>query len=46
MHFTPRAICAAVTLLLAAGASVAQTADPLRDAAQKADASALMVKLA
>lgn len=36
MLLKPRAICAAVTLLLAAGGSVAQGVDPLRAAAQKA----------
>lgn len=37
MQLTPKAICAAVALLCAAGASLAQTsADPLRAAAQKA----------
>lgn len=36
MHFKSRAICAAVTLLLAAGSSVAQNIEPLRAAAQKA----------
>ena len=36
MHFKPRAIFAAVTLLVAAGGSVAQNTEPLRAAAEKA----------
>ena len=36
MHPTPKAICAAAALLFITGASLGQTTDPLRDAAQKA----------
>ncbi|WP_298831221.1 TolC family outer membrane protein [uncultured Piscinibacter sp.] len=39
MHSRPRVICAAISLLLAAGGSVAQNADPLRAAAEKAVAT-------
>ena len=36
MQPTPKAICAAVAVLFVTGASLGQTADTLRDAAQKA----------
>ena len=36
MQLTPKAICAAVALLCIGSASFAQSADPLREAAQKA----------
>lgn len=39
MHLRPRVICAAISLLLAAGGSVAQNADALRAAAEKAVAT-------